>query len=91
MVDAVVVLTYNGVVVEPVPSLEVYCDLVQLNRTGTLGNAIFCALGMDTRGKEWSSALNIPNSFAALHANITLDGTRGVEKPTREFAIAILN
>ena len=30
--------------------LEVYTDLVQLNRTGTFGNAIFCTLRIDTRG-----------------------------------------
>ena len=39
--DAVVVSTYNGVLVEPVPTLEVYSDLVHLNRTGSFGNAIF--------------------------------------------------
>ena len=66
-------------------------DLVQLNRTRTFGNAIFRTLGMDTRGKEWSSALNMPNSFAALHANITADGTRGVEKANQEFAVGILS
>ena len=58
MVDAVVVSTYNGVLVEPVPTLEVYSDLVHLNRTGSFGNAIFRTLRMDTRGKEWSSALS---------------------------------
>jgi hypothetical protein len=42
-------------------------------------------------GKEWSSALNMPNSFAALHANITADGTRGVEKSNQKFAVGILN
>ena len=46
---------------------------------------------MDTRGKEWSSAMHMPNAFAALHANITADGTRGVEKSNQEFAIGILN
>ena len=74
------------------PTLEVYSDLVHLNRTGSFGNAIFRTLRMDTRGKEWSSALNMPNSFAALHANITADGTRGVEKSNQEFAVVgILN
>jgi hypothetical protein len=56
--DAVVVSTYNGVLVEPVPTLEVYSDLVHLNRTGSFGNAIFRTLPMDTCGKEWSSALS---------------------------------
>ena len=46
---------------------------------------------MDTRGKEWSSALNMPNAFAALHANITADGSRGVERSNQAFAIGILN
>ena len=92
MVDAVVVSTYNGVLVEPVPILEVYTDLVQLNRTGTFGNAILRTLRIDTRGKEWSSAFNMPNAFAALHANITTDGTtRGVEKSNQEFAMGILD
>ena len=76
MVDAVVVSTYNGVIVEPVPSREVYTDLVQLNRTSAFGNALLRALGMDTRGKEWSTSLQLPNSFAALHANITPDMSR---------------
>ena len=56
MIDAAVVAIYNGVMVEPVPTAEVYMDLVQLNRTRDVGNAIFRALGIDTRGKEWSSA-----------------------------------
>ena len=66
-------------------------DLVQINRTSSFANAIFRTLRMDTRGKEWSSALNMPNSFAALHANITADGTRGVEKANQEFAVGILS
>ena len=33
----------------------------------------------------------MPNSFAALHTNITTDGTRGVEKATQEFAVGILS
>ena len=41
MVDAVVVSTYNGVLVEPVPVQEVNTDLIHLNRTGSFGNAIF--------------------------------------------------
>ena len=90
MVDAVVVAIYNRVHVEPVPTTAVYMDLLQLNRTRDVGNAIFRALGMDTRGKEWSSAIAMPNSFAALHTNITDDGTRGVEKATQEFAVGIL-
>ena len=77
--------------VEPVPALEVYSDLVHLSKTGRLGNAIFCTLRMDTRGKEWSSALNLPNSLAALHANITDDGTCGIETSIQEFAVGILN
>ena len=91
MVDAVVVSIYNGVLVEPVPVLEVYSDLVHLNRTGNFGNAIFRTLRMDLRGKEWSSALGMPNSFAALHANITADGTRGVEKSNQKLAVGIRN
>ena len=91
MVDAVVVPTYNGVLIEPVPVQEVYSDLVHLNRTGSFGNAIFRTLRMNARGKEWSSTLNMPNSFAALHANITEDGTRGFERSNQEFAVGILN
>ena len=64
-------------------------DQIRTDSTA-FGNAIFRTLRMDTRGKEWSSALNMPNSFAALHANITADGTRGVEKANQEFAVGIL-
>ena len=55
MVDAMVVSTYNGVLVEPVPVQGVYTDLIHLNRTGSFGNAIFRTLRMDARGKEWLS------------------------------------
>ena len=91
MVDAVVVSTYNGVLVEPVPTQDVYSDLLQLNRTSGIANAIFRLLRMDMRGKEWSSAMQMPNAFAALHANITADGSRGVERSNQAFAIGILN
>ena len=91
MVDAVVVSIYNGVSVQPIPIQEVYSDLIHLNRTGGIGNAIFRTLRMDTRGKEFSSALNMPNAFAALHANITADGSRGVERSNQAFVIGILN
>jgi hypothetical protein len=90
-VDAVVVSTYNGVTVQPVPVTEVYSDLLHLNRTTSVMNAIFRLLCMDTRGKEWSSAMQMPNAFAALHANITADGSRGVEKSNQAFAKGILN
>ena len=91
MVDAVVVSIYNGVSVQPIPIQEVYSDLIHLNRTGGVGNAIFRTLRMDTRGKEFSSALQMPNAFAALHANITTDGSRGVERSNQAFVIGILN
>jgi hypothetical protein len=77
--------------VEPIPSLEVYSDLIHLNRTSGIGNAIFRTLRMDLRGKEYSSAIQMPNAFAALHANITTDGSRGVEKSNQTFVIGILN
>jgi hypothetical protein len=33
----------------------------------------------------------MPNAFAALHANITADGSRGVERSNQAFVIGILN
>jgi hypothetical protein len=91
MVDAVVVSIYNGVSVQPIPTHDVYSDLIHLNRIGGIANAIFRTLRMDARGKEFSSALNMPNAFAALHANITADGSRGVERSNQQFVVGILN